>query len=88
MSFEEFIKLVTKEQPSLDDVSEIIAFAEKSDTQVIWDALQKSGIHAIVIALLTNVLQHKIQSARSRLGMPPQSDERLHRPIITGDAEE
>jgi hypothetical protein len=71
MDFQEFIALITKEQPSLDDISEITTFAEKSDVEVIWEALQTSGIHTIIIALLTNVLQDKIQAARRKLDMPP-----------------
>jgi hypothetical protein len=74
MSFKEFIELITKEQPSLDDVSDIMEFAERSDAEVIWEALQRSGIHTITIALLTNVLQQKIQDARRKLGMPSSPD--------------
>jgi hypothetical protein len=69
MSFKEFIELITKELPSLDDISDIMEFAERSDAEVIWEALQRSGIHIITIALLTNVLQQKIQDARRELGM-------------------
>lgn len=74
MSYEEFIALITKDQPSLDDISEIMVFAENADVEVIWEALQTSGIHTIIVALLTNVLQHKIQAARHKLGMPPAAD--------------
>jgi hypothetical protein len=70
MNFQEFTNLIAKEQPSFDDVSEITAFAESSDVEVIWEALQTSGVHAIIVALLANVLQRKIQAARSTLGMP------------------
>jgi hypothetical protein len=71
MSYDDFIALITKEQPAMDDVSEIMDFAQNSDPEVIWEALQASGIHTIVVALLTNVLQQKIQAARNKLGMPP-----------------
>jgi hypothetical protein len=74
MLFEEFIELITKEQPSLDDISDIMEFAQRSDPEVIWEALQRSGIHTITIALLTNVLQQKIQDARRELGMPASPD--------------
>jgi hypothetical protein len=74
ISFEEFIELVTREQPSLDDISDIMEFAERSDAEVVWEALQRSGIHTITIALLTNVLQQKIQDARRELGMPPRPE--------------
>jgi hypothetical protein len=74
MSFNEFIELITREQPSLEDVSDIMEFAESSDAEVIWEALQHSGIHTITIALLTNVLQQKIQDARKELGMSPGPD--------------
>lgn len=74
MSFKEFIELITKEQPSFDDISEIMEFAENSDAEVIWEALQHSGIHTITVALLTNVLQQKIRSAREELGMAPPAD--------------
>jgi hypothetical protein len=74
MTNKEFIELITKELPTLDDVSEIMEFAERSDAEVIWEALQKSGIHTITIAVLTNVLQQKIQNARREVGMPPRAD--------------
>jgi hypothetical protein len=74
MSFKEFIELITREQPSLDDISEIMSFAENSDAEVIWEALQTSGIHTIIIALLTNMLQQKIQGARTELGMRSDPD--------------
>jgi hypothetical protein len=71
MTVKEFIDLITREQPSLGDISEIMEFAEKSDPEVIWEALQHSGIHTITIALLTNVLQQKIAGARKELGLQP-----------------
>ncbi|MDB5793665.1 MAG: hypothetical protein JWR25_44 [Noviherbaspirillum sp.] len=76
MSLQEFTDLITKEQPALNEVSAILEFAQKSDTEVIWEALQTSGVHAIVIALLTNVLQQKIEGARNALRMPPGPDAR------------
>jgi hypothetical protein len=74
MSFDEFIRMITKDQPSLDDISDIMEFAQRSDPEVIWEALQRSGIHTITIALLTNTLQQKIQDARRKLHMPPSPD--------------
>lgn len=86
MTFEEFIALITKEQPTLDDVSEIITFADNADVEVIWEALQTSGVHTIIVALLTNVLQQRIQAARQTLGMPPASGQDLSRPVMTGNS--
>jgi hypothetical protein len=74
VTFQEFIALITKEQPALDDISQIITFAESADVEVIWEALQASGIHAIIVALLVNMLQHKIQAARNTLHMPPSAE--------------
>jgi hypothetical protein len=76
MSLKEFIELITKEQPSLNEVTAILEFARKSDPEVLWEALQTSGVHAIVIALLTNVLQQKIDGARNALHLPPGPDAR------------
>jgi hypothetical protein len=76
MSLKEFTELITKEQPSLNEVAAILEFAQQSDAEVIWESLQTSGVHAIVIALLTNVLQQKIESARNALHMPPGPDGR------------
>lgn len=86
MTFEEFIALITKEQPTLDDVSEIMAFADNADVEVIWEALQTSGVHTIIVALLTNVLQQKIQAARQTLGMPSASSQDLSHPVVTGNS--
>lgn len=86
MSFEEFIALITKEQPTLEDVSEIMAFADNADVEVIWEALQTSGVHTIIVALLTNVLQQKIQAARQELDMPPSSGQDISRPVATGNS--
>ena len=72
MNVQEFIALIGTEQPSLDDISQIMAFAENADVELIWEALQTSGIHAIIVALLTNVLQQKIQAARASLHMPAE----------------
>ncbi|HEV7929177.1 MAG TPA: hypothetical protein VGP12_03490 [Nitrosospira sp.] len=74
VSFNQFIELITSDQPSLDDIADIMEFAERSDAEVIWEALQRSGIHTITIALLTNVLQQKIQDARRELGLPSRSE--------------
>lgn len=84
MSFEEFIALITKEQPSLEDVSEIMEFAENADAEVLWEALQKSGIHVITVSLLTNILQQRIRDARAALGMPPSHDQDFRRPMVSG----
>ncbi len=87
MSFEEFIALITKEQPTLEDVSEIMTFAESADVEVIWEALQTSGVHTIIVALLTNVLQQRIQAARQELSMRPSpSVQDSTPPVVTGNS--
>jgi hypothetical protein len=74
MTLKEFIALITKEQPALEDISEIVEFAENADVEVIWEALQTSGVHTIVVAMLANVLQKKIGAARDKLGMRSNPD--------------
>jgi hypothetical protein len=86
MSFKEFIELITKEQPSLEDITDIMTFAESADVEVIWEALQTSGIHVIIVSLLTNVLQQRIQAAREQLGMPSNTDQNFSMPVLTGNA--
>jgi hypothetical protein len=69
MSFDEFIALITKQQPSLEDISEIMLFSESADAEVIWEALQKPHVHRVAVAVLTNVLQRRITAARQEIGM-------------------
>jgi hypothetical protein len=70
MNLDQFIELVDSPQPSLGDLSDIMDFAQNADMEVLWEALQRPHLHAVVVAMLANVLQHKIQHARTELGMP------------------
>lgn len=39
MKIDQFIELVEKPKPSLNDVSEIMTFAQSADMEVLWEAL-------------------------------------------------
>lgn len=69
MTYKEFIAIITKEQPSLEDFAAVVLFLQGAKGETVWQPLQVKGVHQIFVALLAKILQEKIVAEKTRLAM-------------------